>query len=210
MRKGAGQGPPGFGCGEDTLAVNKAVGPLALVPASNHLPTPTHTSATTHSPHPAPASVAPPRHTSASVMSCRKRATPPPDGHARRPETRQAPRARAARTCVRWARCRCRAHGACRCAMRPRTCHPMQSTPPQPPQPRPSQPPHPVTAGPAHAARVPHGPAAVGVGHCALPVSLAAAPLARVGPIAKRVRALALLRLRHALMEMSADEFARR
>ena len=60
MRKGAGKGPPGFGCGVGTLAVNIVVGELALVPASNHLPTPTHTSATTHSPHPAPASVAPP------------------------------------------------------------------------------------------------------------------------------------------------------
>ena len=72
MRKGAGKGPPRFGCGVGTLAVNSVVGELALVPASNHLPTPTHTSATTHSPHPAPASVAPPRHTSASVMSCRR------------------------------------------------------------------------------------------------------------------------------------------
>ena len=39
-----------------------------------------------------------------------QRATPPPAGHARRPETRQAPRARAARTCLRWPRCRCRCH----------------------------------------------------------------------------------------------------
>ena len=46
-------------------------------------------------------------------------------------------------------------------------------------------------------ARVPHAPVSVGVGHYALPVPLAAAPLARVGPIAKRVRARALLRHRH-------------
>ena len=211
MRKGAGKGPPRFGCGEGTLAVDSVVGPLALVPASNHLPTPTHTSATTHSPHPAPASVKPPpahqcvshvlphaasaprprplgmraaprhaRHpapvppapvsvdpgvvaapTALVVVKCAlvpatpcnqhhhssrnrarrtpltpsvlarrtpprsrplkpprpspprtpvrqscpaagcQRATPPPAGHARRPETRQAPRARAARTCFR-------------------------------------------------------------------------------------------------------------
>jgi hypothetical protein len=84
-----------------------------------------------------------------------QRATPPPAGHARRPETRQAPRARDARTFLCWARCRCRSHVACRCQMRPRTCHPMQSTPPQPPQPRPSHPPHPISPGPAHAATLP-------------------------------------------------------
>ena len=133
MRKGAGKGPPGFGCGEGTLAVNSVVGVLALVPANNHLPTPTHTSATTHRPHPAPASVAPRTPVRQSCpAACCQRATPPPAGHARRPETRQAPRARAARTCLRWRRSWCRSHGACRCPMRPRTCHPMQSTPPSP------------------------------------------------------------------------------
>ena len=81
-------------------------------------------------------------------------ATPPPDGHARRPETRQTPLARAAITCFSWARCRCRSHVACRCPMRPRTWHPVQSTP-QPPQRRPSHPPHPVSPGPAHAASLP-------------------------------------------------------
>ena len=156
MRKGAGKGPPRFGCGEGTLAVKSVVGELALVPASNHLPTPTHTSATTHSPHPAPASVAPrtPVRQSCPAAGC-QRATPPPAGHARRPETRQAPRARAARTCLRWPRSGCRSHGAFRRQMRPRTCHPVQSTPPQPPQPRPSHPPHPVSPGPAHAATLP-------------------------------------------------------
>jgi hypothetical protein len=46
-------------------------------------------------------------------------------------------------------------------------------------------------------ARVLHAPAAAGVDHYALPVPFAAAPLARVGPIDKRVRARALQRLRH-------------
>ena len=135
--------------------------------------------------------------------ACCQRATPPPAGHARRPETRQAPRARAARTCLRWRRCRCRSHGACRCPMRPRTCHPMQSSPPQPPQPRPSHPPASRLLQPRASsasrtpARVPHAPVSVGEGHYALSVPLPAAPLARVGPISKRVRARALLRHRH-------------
>jgi len=163
MRKGAGQGPPGFGCGEDTLAMNKAVGPLALVPASNHLPTPTHTSAadvgggpppTARIPHPRPSPPRTPVHHSCPAAGC-QRVTPPPAGHVRRPETRQAPRVRAARICLRWPRCSYRGHGTCRSPMRPRTCHPVQSTPPQPQQPRPSHPPHPVSPGPAHAATLP-------------------------------------------------------
>jgi hypothetical protein len=69
MRQGAGKAPPGFGCGEGTLAVKLVVvdGKLAHVPANNRLPhknPPAH-----HHPHP-PRPSAPP-HTCASVMSCR-------------------------------------------------------------------------------------------------------------------------------------------
>jgi hypothetical protein len=69
MRQGAGKGPRGFG-GVGAVAVNFVVGELALVTANDRLPNthPPHT--TTHSPYPAPASVAP-QHTCASVKSCR-------------------------------------------------------------------------------------------------------------------------------------------
>jgi hypothetical protein len=122
-----------------------------LTPSVLARPTPTR-SRPLKPPRPSPPRT--PVRQSCPAAGC-QRATPPPAGHARRPETRQAPRARAARTCFRRARSWCRSHGACRCPMRPRTCQPMQSTPTQPPQPRPSHPPHPVSPGPAHAAKLP-------------------------------------------------------
>jgi hypothetical protein len=147
--------PVSAGPGVGAVAVPRFVVPCALVPANNRL---SHTHPTAHH-HPQPPRPSPPPHTCASVLSCRmlpaRHAPVPPAGHARRPETRQAPHARAARTCFRWPRCRCRGRGTCRCPMRPRTCPPMQSTPPQPPQPRPSQTPHPISPGPAHAATLP-------------------------------------------------------
>jgi hypothetical protein len=51
MLKGAGKGPPGFGCGEGTLAVTIIVGELALVPASNHLHQPYTNKIHLSSPH---------------------------------------------------------------------------------------------------------------------------------------------------------------
>jgi hypothetical protein len=175
-----------------------------------------------HPPHP----VSPgPAHAATFPTAATSSSLPCPGCFRRVPLSLPHTRPRAARTFCRRCGPLRPSRAACRCPMRPRTCHPMQSTPPQPTQPRPSHPPHPVSPCPAHAAtlptaaassslrvqaasdaclsasrtpaRVPHAPSAVAVDHYALPVPLAAAPLARVGPIAKLVRARALPRLRH-------------
>ena len=101
--------PVSGGASVGAMAVPHGVVKCALIPAIHCLPR-------THPPAGAHHHKSPPRTPvrQSCPTACCQRATAPPAGLARRPETRQAPRARATRTCLRLPRCRCRGLGAYR------------------------------------------------------------------------------------------------